>query len=226
MTVAPGPAPRAAAFDCWIFDLDNTLYAATSNLFAQVDRRIGRYVERLLGLPPGPARLIQKQLFRDHGTTLRGLMSEHDIAPLEFLDYVHDIDFSIIGPDAVLAAAIAALPGRKLVFTNACGRYAANILQRLGIAPLIEAIFDITDADYLPKPAPATYDRLVARYGIDPRRAIMIEDITRNLVPAAKLGMTTVWVPTDNIWAREEEDFAHIDYVADDLGGWLAGLAD
>jgi putative hydrolase of the HAD superfamily len=206
----------------WIFDLDNTLYPARCNLFAQVDRRIGLFIESLLGLEQAGARELQKRYFREHGTTLRGLMTHHGVDPRAFLDFVHEIDLAPVPPSPALDAALAALPGRKFIFTNGSVAHADRVMGRLGVAHHFEDVFDIVAAEYLPKPDPATYRSLIARHGIDPARAAMIEDLPRNLRPAAALGMTTVLVLTGEEWEAMDEAGDHIHHVTDDLVGWLS----
>jgi len=96
----------------WVFDLDNTLYPAECQLFAQIDARMTEFVERKLNLPHIEARKIQKDFYVQYGTTLSGLMIEYDVAPEEFMDYVHDIDVSGVARCEKLIAQISALPGR------------------------------------------------------------------------------------------------------------------
>jgi putative hydrolase of the HAD superfamily len=221
------PAARPADFtviDTWIFDLDNTLYPASCNLFDQIHRRMGEFISELLSVDLDEAKRLQKLYFREHGTTLRGLMNVHDIDPTVFLDHVHRIDLSPVLPDAALVAALAALPGRKLVFTNGTVRHAENILSHLGIAALFSGIFDIAACGYVPKPDPAGYAELVRRHAIDPRRAAMIEDMAKNLAPAAALGMTTVWLRGTIDWAREGAEADYVHHVAEALTPFLAEL--
>ncbi len=224
------PRPVASAeidpreVEVWIFDLDNTLYPASCNLFDQVDARMSAFIQELLSLEPTEARRVQKQYFREHGTTLRGLMDRHEVDPGAFLDYVHDIDFSVIPHAPGLEAALARLAGRKLVFTNATVPYSEQVLGRLGITHHIEAIFDIVAADYRPKPEPESYRQLIQEHGIDPSRAVLVEDIARNLAPAAALGMTTVWVPNEADWSRDGAEDGHVHHVAEDLAAWLEDL--
>jgi putative hydrolase of the HAD superfamily len=208
----------------WIFDLDNTLYPAASDLFPQISARMGRFIAGRFGLDDAAARALQKQLFRSHGTTLRGLMVEHGIDPHEFMDFVHDIDLSLLAPADALSAALAGLPGRKLVFTNGSRRHADRILGHLGLADHVAGIFDIVDAGFIPKPDPAAYRALVERFAIEPRRAAMVEDMARNLAPAAALGMVTVLVQTGNDWAADGADGDWVQHRTDDLAGWLAAL--
>jgi putative hydrolase of the HAD superfamily len=213
----------------WIFDLDNTLYPASCNLFAQVDRRMGDFIAERFDLTYDDARRLQKQYFRDHGTTLRGLMVEHDVDPVAFLDYVHAIDLSPVAPSPALDTALEALEGPKVIYTNGSERHARAVIDRLGIARHFEIVFDITAAGYIPKPDPRPYRTLLDRHGLDPRESCMVEDIARNLVPAAALGMTTLWVRSEADWARPDHGGVgtgqHIHHVTDDLVGWLGALA-
>ena len=224
----PASRPTAArgfdAVDVWVFDLDNTLYPARSNLFDQVDRRMGEFVAGLLDLAYDEAKRVQKGFFRSHGSTLRGLMTEHAVDPVAFLDYVHDIDLAVIDPDPALDRALAALPGRKLIFTNGSVTHAERVTERLGIQRHFEAVFDIVGSDYVPKPEPVPYDTFLKRYGVRPQAAAMFEDIARNLKPAFERGMTTVWLPGRNERAREGAEDGHIHHVTDDLAGFLAAI--
>ena len=208
--------------ETWIFDLDNTLYHVSANLFDQIDRRMCNYVAEFLNIPAAEAYKVQKSFFREHGTTLRGMMECHDMDPGPYLDYVHEIDFSPIETDEVMAKALAALPGRKIVFTNAATDYALKVIERLGVDHHMEDVFDIVDAGYIPKPAPEVYTQFVEKYDIEPSRAVMVEDMARNLIPAAALGMKTVWVQTDRPWAHSDEEAAEPDFTTDSLSDWLA----
>ena len=214
----------------WVFDLDNTLYPASSSLFPQIDRRMRGFICERLHLPPDEAHALQKRYYREFGTTLRGLMLVHGIEPDIFLAYVHDIDCTVLDVAPRLNAALARLPGRKLIFTNGSERHAENVLARLGIAPHFEGIFDIRAAGFLPKPDPDTYRRMVERHGVDPRAALMVEDLHRNLVPAAAIGMTTLWVreanhPDSAVLNLHDGDLSHVHHVTDDLTAWLEAAA-
>jgi putative hydrolase of the HAD superfamily len=223
--VPSSPAAFAHVSD-WIFDLDNTLYPASCRLFDQVDVLIGRYIAELLSIDPVEARKIQKDYFREHGTTLRGLMSEHGVDPHAFLDYVHAIDRSPVAANPALADALDRLPGRKFIFTNGSVSHAEAVLDRLGALGRFEDIFDIVAAEFEPKPRMAPYRALVDRNGIVANRAVMIDDLPVNLAPAAELGMTTVLVRTDSDWAQHDADGEHVHHVIDDLASWLVGIAD
>jgi putative hydrolase of the HAD superfamily len=224
---APVPPLRDAELaraETWIFDLDNTLYPAECNLFAQIDQRMGAFIGELFGVDPIEAKRRQKGFFQAHGTTLRGLMVEHGVDPQAFLDYVHDIDVSVVSPLPHLAAALDRLPGRKLIYTNGTVAHAGRVLDRLGIADRFEGVFDIVASAYLPKPQESPYRQMVQHYGIAPHRSVMVEDMARNLKPAAGLGMTTIWVPTASAWAQPDPDDDHIHHVASDLPAFLAAL--
>lgn len=211
--------------ETWIFDLDNTLYPAGSNIFARVSVRITEYVQNRFSLEQEPARALQKDMFRRYGTTLNGLMAEHGIDGEEYLHFVHDIDVADIAPDHALEAAISRLPGRKIIYTNGSVPHARRIMGRIGVDHHFEDVFDIVAADYVPKPNPGPYDTLVARFGLNPARCVMVEDMARNLEPAAGLGMTTVWLSGTLDWAKEGAEEPYVHHVADDLAAWLNGLS-
>ncbi len=230
------PPETAQSFenvDVWIFDLDNTLYPAHCNLFAQVDVRMGEFISNLLGVDRTEAKRIQKSYFKEYGTTLNGLMNCHNMAPEPFLDYVHDIDVGVVEPDEMLNTTLGQLQGIKYVFTNGSVRHAENVLGRLGIQHHFADIFDIVAADYVPKPAPDTYTRFLEATSVDPRRSAMFEDIARNLEHPHTIGMTTFLVrsPEDkreqhfNEWDGVGADQPHVHHVTEDLSGFLAPLA-
>lgn len=184
--------------------------------------RIKSFVAEFLQLELDEAFKVQKQYFREFGTTLRGLMERHDVDPTAYLDHVHDIDLTIVAADPALDKALENLPGRKIIFTNADLGHAERVLERIGIGRHFEAIFDIVDCDYVPKPDPTVYQALVTRFDIEPARTVMIEDMARNLKPAADMGMTTLWVRTDNDWGKEGSDGEYVHHITDDLAAWLA----
>lgn len=212
--------------DCWIFDLDNTLYHPRHRLFDQIDRRMEVFVQRVTGCAPGEARGIQKTYFHDHGTTLAGLRLHYDIDAEDFLAFVHDIVLDDLAPDPALTAALDALPGRRIVFTNADAPHARRVLDRLGIAERFDAIHDIVACDHIPKPANESYANLCRTHRIDPARAVMIEDMARNLAPAHAIGMRTVWIDNGSEAGNREYDPGFIDIRVDDLVPWLQGVGE
>jgi putative hydrolase of the HAD superfamily len=213
-----------AEIETWIFDLDNTLYPVSCRLFDQIHARMTRFVADRLELTPEAALAVQKTYFREHGTTLRGLMTVDRIDPDDFLAFVHEVDLSCVPRNPVLVAALSALPGRKIVHTNGSRSHAERVLDHLGIAGLFCGIVDIAAADYEPKPALAGYHELLRRHGVSPPTALMIEDMAKNLVPAAAMGMTTAWVRNPVDWAAVGSGGDHIHHVVDDLGRFLAGV--
>ena len=226
VNLAVATAPDFHHVAAWIFDLDNTLYRADSNLFAQIDSRMSDFVSRLLGVPLDEAKRIQKDYYRDHGTTLNGLIKRHNIDPETFLDFVHDIDLSVLVPDAALNEAIALLPGKRFVFTNGCRNYARRVLERVGLDGSIDQLWDIRAIAFSPKPEIAAYKTVLAEAGIAPERCAMFEDVARNLVPAHELGMTTVWLNNGSVWSKQGPEYPiaqshHIDYEIGDLNEFL-----
>ena len=176
---------------------------------------------------------MQKGFFLKYGTTLRGLMTEHNVDPADFLDFVHDIDHSVVKPDPALGAAILRLPGKKYIFTNGSRGHAEKVASRLGFPAHFTDIFDIVDANLVPKPERETYDRFITRFGVQPERGVMLEDLTRNLIVPKSIGMTTVLVVPpgtrdafEDAWEFEGRDDDHIDFVTDDLARFLGQVAD
>jgi putative hydrolase of the HAD superfamily len=218
--------------ETWVFDLDNTLYPHHLNLWQQVDGRIRDFVAGYLKVTHDEAFRLQKDYYRRYGSTLRGLMTEHGLAPDQFLEFVHEIDHSPLKPNPTLGAAIEKLPGRKLVLTNGSRAHAGAVMRRLEIQDHFEDVFDVAAADFEPKPLPQVYDRFLARHGVDPAKAAMFEDLARNLQVPHALGMTTVLVVPEGTrdvfreeWELAGRDAAHVDHVTDDLAGFLAGIS-
>jgi len=220
-----------AQTSAWIFDLDNTLYPSACNLFAEVDRRMGEFIAQYLGVPFAQARHLQKSYYRQFGTTLTGLMQVHKLDPQPFLDYVHDIDLSAVTEAPELAAAMAKLPGRKLIFTNGSRRHAERVAEKLGVLHLIEDICDIEACEFVPKPKPDAFQRMIKRHDVVADRAAMFEDMPHNLEAPHALGMTTVLVHSDypdhpvqsqmRNWRQLPE---HIHYATDCLTGFLQAV--
>jgi putative hydrolase of the HAD superfamily len=211
--------------ETWIFDLDNTLYPASCRLFDQVQLRMTEFICERLSVSPDAAAELRRNYFRDHGTTLRGLMTVDHIDPHEFLAFVHDIDLAGVPPDPALVAALKQLHGRKIVHTNGSVRHAERLLDHLGLSDSFCGIIDIVAAEFDPKPALAGYRLLLRRHAVAAPSALMIEDIARNLAPAAELGMTTAWLRSGQDWAAADSDCDYIHHVVDDLAGFLAAAA-
>jgi putative hydrolase of the HAD superfamily len=216
--------PALAHIRAWIFDLDNTLYPASADLFGLMDVRMTGYVARTLGLDDlVEARRIQKSYFQQHGTTMAGLMADHAIDPHHYLADVHDIDLGVLAEDRRLAGLIARLPGRKLIFTNGDAPYAQRVLDKLGLGTSFEAIHDIHACAYRPKPSAESYSSMIAAFGIDPHASVFVEDMARNLAPAKALGMTTVWIDNGSEQGHDA-DRSFVDHTITDLADWLHSL--
>lgn len=217
----------------WVFDLDNTLYPRDCDLFAQIDVKMNAYVAELLDLDLVSARIIQKELYRDYGTTLHGLMDRYQIDPHDFIDKVHDIDYSAIEANPELGQMIGALPGRKHIFTNADIGHAERTIDKLGIADNFDSLFDIIAADMVPKPDWRPYEAFVAAHGVDAKRAAMFEDMPRNLDVPNEMGMTTILVlPQEGskfaaeAWEHSIDAKANIDFVTRDINAFLAEVLE
>jgi putative hydrolase of the HAD superfamily len=234
--LAPDPAKallrakfgRVAA---WVFDLDNTLYPSDSDLWPQIDERITLFLMNRFGIDGLSARALHRYYYQRYGTTLRGLIDEDFANPTEFLSFVHDIDRSTLAPNPALAAEIAALPGRKFIFTNGSRDHALRTAAQLGLEGAFEDVFDIVAANMVAKPAAAAYRAFLDRYGLDPKRAAMFEDIAHNLLVPRALGMTTTLVVARDDQAdrrqahdRVIDDRLSIDFTTSDLAGFLAAV--
>jgi putative hydrolase of the HAD superfamily len=220
----PPISPQFAHVTDWIFDLDNTLYPASSGLFDLIDERMGAYIQRLLGCDPVEARRVQKAHFHAHGTTLAGLMKHHAVDPHHFLADVHDIDLGRIDANTGLDHGLGRLPGRKLIFTNGDAPYAKRVLDRIGIAHHFDHLHDIHGAQLRPKPDSHGYRLLIDQLGIDPAGAVMVEDMAQNLAPAKAMEMTTVWVDNGSERGNHAYDPAVVDHRITDVGDWLATI--
>ena len=237
---APATAPHLSSslaedfsrVDTWIFDLDNTLYPESCRLFDQIDERMGQYVARFLNVGRDEARRIQKAYYRQYGATMNGMMLHHQMDPEPYLHYVHDIDHSPVRAAPLLARAIEALPGRKLVFTNGSQSHAERVMRRLGVSDLFEHIHDIKASGYTPKPAREAYDALIDSAAVQPQRSAMFEDIARNLEAPHAMGMKTVLVRTDPAthpdacaFSLGSGDEPYVDHATDNLSDFLLALA-
>ena len=220
--------------DTWVFDLDNTLYPAECDLFAEIDQRMTDFVARFLRLDRAEARTLQKRYYAEHGTTLKGLMTMHGMAPDEFLAHVHEIDLSPLPIKPDLCDAIAALPGRKLVYTNGSRRHAERVTEYMKVHTAFDGLFGIEDSGYHPKPSQDAYDAFCTHYDVDPSKAVLLEDLERNLAPAHAMGFATVLVHSSKDWSHEPaaarpagigDDLPpHIDYVTRDLTEFLRSI--
>lgn len=218
----------------WVFDLDNTLYPAGCNLFAQIDARMASFIEERFAIEKTEARRIQKSLYVEHGTTLAGLMNVYDVDPHEFMGYVHDIDVSALTVDPRLKGAIEALPGRKFVHTNGSLLHADNVLGALGLTGVMDDIFDVEMGNWVPKPHASNYDRFKQRTGLEPQQSAMFEDMVVNLEVPHAMGMRTVLITSDAEWIEDEpeekrpgaghEDADHVHHVTSDLTAFLEEL--
>jgi putative hydrolase of the HAD superfamily len=204
----------------WVFDLDNTLYPASCKLFDQMHVRMSEFIRDTFNVDEAEALRRRRDYYLKYGTTLRGLMLEHDMQPAAFLDYVHDIDYSAVPRLEELSCALAALPGRKLVFTNGTTGHARRVMARLGVSDLFDGIFDIVDSDYIPKPDRTPYDKFQNTHAVDANRAAFFEDLAENLQVPHDLGMTTVLITE-----AKSHDAAYVHHTTNNLAEFLKGVA-
>lgn len=211
-------AQQFSHVSAWVFDLDNTLYPPSARLFDQIERRMTAYVSDTLSVSAAEADRLRHHYWKTYGTTLAGLMREHSIDPSPYLHAVHDISFDVLAPDLELAARIAALPGRKIVYTNGTAPYAGRVLEARGLGGIFDAVYGVEEAGYHPKPERAAFEAIFARDGLDPAVGAMFEDDPRNLAVPHALGMRTIHVHPDRLQAD------HIHHHTDDLTAFLRGF--
>jgi len=226
IALKPMSTEALADISVWIFDLDNTLYPPSSPIFDQIDRRMTSFIADFLHVDPAQAYKVQKTYYRKYGTSLRGLMQEHNMSADAFLNYVHNIDHSVLTPDPKLAAALKKLPGRRLIYTNGSVNHAEKVLHHLGLDGVFDAVFDIHASDYVPKPQPLSYEKMLRTLSIDPSQAVFVEDSLKNLIPAAEFGMKTVWLCNHRDSSGVGEiDHMKCDAIIDNLSSWLDSVA-
>ena len=205
----------------WLFDLDNTLYSGDTKVFDQVDKKMSSFISDKLKVSLEDAKKIQKNYFHEYNTTLNGMIKNHSIDAEEFLKFVHDVDLNFLKKDLNLQNELTNLTGKKYIFTNGSKAHASNVTKRIGIQNLFDGVFDIVDSDFIPKPSIEPYEKIIQKYGIDPKYCIFIEDIARNLKPAYELGMKTVWIINDEPWAAKFSNENFINYRTDNLSDFL-----
>lgn len=201
----------------WVFDLDNTLYPPGARLFDQIEDLMNSYIVSRLGVDLAQAMHLRDQYWRDHGTTLAGLIAHHGIDPDEFLDVVHDIELSALAPAPDLATAIHALPGRRIVYTNGSRSHAARVTAALGLTGAFDALYGVEDAEYVPKPQQSAFAKVFALAALAPAESAMFEDDPRNLEVPHMLGMKTVLV-------GPAIDAPHVHFTTEDLADFLSRL--
>jgi len=207
-----------------LLDLDGTVYQDLESVFGQVSKLMTKYISEKLNIDLKKAKELQTNYFYKYNTSLNGLMIHHDIPPKEFLKYVHDIDLSFMKKDKILRQELENLKMRKLIFTNGSTDHAKNVLRHLGIDDLFQGIFDITDAEYQPKPEPKAFDLMTKKFELDPSETIYVEDIAKNLSIGKERGCTTVWLINNEEWGKMESDKDYIDYKFENLSLFLKEL--
>ena len=205
----------------WIFDLDNTLYSGQTKVFSEVDKRMSSFISEKLKIDIIEAKKMQKEYFYEYGTTLSGLMQKKNIDPNEFLEFVHDIDISWLPKDKLLREELIKIKEKKYIFSNGSHAHIRNVTNQLGIDDLFDGAFDITDANFLPKPRIEPYKKLIQKFKLDPNKSILIEDIAHNLEQAKNLGMKTCWLENDETFAKKDADKPYIDYKINNLPSFL-----
>jgi putative hydrolase of the HAD superfamily len=203
----------------WVFDLDNTLYPPSAKLFDQIEVLMTRFVMTALDVDHATANHLRDHYWQKFGTTLAGLMREHDVEPGPYLDEVHNIDLGHLEKDMELRALISDLPGRKIIYTNGPQIHALKVTEARGLSGIFDAVYGVEHANFLPKPERAAFKVIFDLDGLDPATAAMFEDDHRNLQAPHEMGMRCVLVGPEH---REIVD--HIHHQTEDLSAFLERL--
>lgn len=216
-----------AHVDTWVFDLDDTLYPRSVDLHGQMRDRVVTFIANHMKLDRTAAEAVHHNYYERFGSTLQAMVQLHGVSPNAFLDFVHQIDLSVLVHNEDLIGALRALPGRRIIFTNAPRGHATSALQAMGMADQFEAIASIEDSAFIGKPNLSAFSGFFEAHGVDPKTAAMFEDRPGNLVVPHQLGMKTVLV-VDPLFedADRVAKPAHADLVVTDLTGFLSQLAD
>ena len=184
----------------WIFDLDNTLHNATPHIFPHINRSMTAYLQQHLQLDEAAANALRMHYWQRYGATLGGLMRHHGTRPEHFLWHTHQFPEleRMVLREPRLRHVLKALPGRKVVFSNAPQHYAQAVLKLLRVADLFDDVMAVEQTRYRPKPDSFGFLRLLRRQRVAAAQCVMVEDSLENLVAAKRLGMRTVWVNTGN----------------------------
>jgi pyrimidine 5'-nucleotidase len=221
MSSLPMPRRRApvrprAGSPVWLFDLDNTLHHASHAIFPAINTAMTRYIVDALSVDTAEADLLRLRYVKRYGATLLGLARHHPIDPHDFLKVVHSFPDlpAMVRAERGIARLIAALPGRKMILTNAPETYARAVLGELGIERLFERVIAIEHmrrrGSWHAKPDLSMLRRVLREAGVSMAQAILVEDTRSHLKHYRRLGIGTVWIvghlavprPTDGRAAR------------------------
>jgi len=184
-TVAADPtagAPESFVHvNTWVFDLDDTLYPRSVDLHGQMRARVVSFIADYMKVDRATAEAVHFDYYERFGSTLQGMVQLHGVAPHAFLDFVHDIDLSVLVHNDDLISALRALPGRRIIFTNAPRGHATSALEAMGMADLFEAIASIEDSEFIGKPNLSAFSGFFEAHGVNPKTAAMFEDRPGNL---------------------------------------------
>jgi len=188
----------------YLFDFDNTLYDPANGLMNELKRRMGLFLAKQLNWTPAEVEERVEKLRVLHGPIITGFMREypeHKIDVELFSQFVHDFSLpDYLAVDRRLQALLAGLPGDVYILSNGFEEYLDQALALLGIKDLVKGIYGIRFVQFSGKPDPNAYERVIDDIGVDPASVIYFDDNIRDLKPAKKLGMTTVWVSNGQKW--------------------------
>ena len=216
------------SFENWVFDLDNTLYDINLGLSQKVSERITIYIMEKFYLKRQHAQQLRRKMFEEYGLTLRGLMLEKKVDPDSYLDFVHDVTHTELTVDLQLKNFLKKLRGKKFIYTNASKKHALNVMDGMGITDQFDDLLDIKGTDYVPKPDPRSYEKMIKKFNIigdQLKRTIFFEDTAKNLKPAKRIGLSTVWIKNKFNHRDYELNKKSIDFMCNDIKDFFNSIA-
>jgi putative hydrolase of the HAD superfamily len=211
------------ALDVILFDLDDTLYPRERGLMQEIGRRIQVWLREHMGLSWEEAIALRRDYSRRYGTTMAGLIAEHDVDIHDYLIFVHDIPVGeYLDARPALGAMLDAIPLRKVIYTNGTAEHGWRVLRALEVAERFEQVIGIEEVGLRNKVHREAYEQALALLGVEGRSCIMVDDTVHNLRPAKALGLTTVLVDADGSTERSRHRQAEfsddgVDFVVRDV---------
>jgi putative hydrolase of the HAD superfamily len=195
-----------------IFDLDNTLYSRSTGLFSLINERINIFIQDEFSLSPVDASALRTRYQKTYGITLKGLMEEHGIDPERYLQFVHEVPVEeILKPDPPLLSLLRGIPQPKYIFTNGSKEHAVRVLRSLGVEGQFCELFDISFTNYIPKPESTAYRLVMQAISMEPQDVVFVDDLHLNLIPAKRMGMTTI------LFKKDQVPIEGVDFIVPDL---------
>lgn len=194
---------------CFLIDLDDTLYPQHNGLWEMIGGRINQFMIEEMHFPAEDVPALRQRLWEHYGTTLRGLQVEYSVDMDAYLSYVHDVPIEeILMPDEKLNSLLHELPQRKVIFTNAHAAHAQRVMHHLGVAHHFDTVVDIYMMAPFCKPQVAAFHKALELIDEKPENCLLVDDNPKNLTAAQALGLATV-----SVGAHSHDSSPHISAI-------------